>query len=229
MRPLLLEIGVVLAVAVIPSMLYSGLYYFQPSTQGPPQHAGMILFQECVKFIQCVLPLMFVLWLSKRGFGHFGIKPVKWPSDILLAIAIFFWVHLTWIAIWYFLYFAAPDFVTSLADASNARLDQSFADMRTPAQFAMLVPACLLIGFSEELIFRGYLQTRLRDLTGSAPHALVITSLLFGMGHIYQGTLGIFSATLLGFIFGFSFLRIRRLWPVALGHALVDIVAFTWN
>ena len=50
-----------------------------------------------------------------------------------------------------------------------------------PAVMLFLV---VLTGFTEELFFRGYLQTRLERLTGSRAWGLVLASVLFGVYHL---------------------------------------------
>lgn len=44
------------------------------------------------------------------------------------------------------------------------------------------------VGFSEEVVFRGYLQTQLTAFTGRAGVALVLQAVLFGLAHGEQGT-----------------------------------------
>jgi membrane protease YdiL (CAAX protease family) len=43
------------------------------------------------------------------------------------------------------------------------------------------------VGFSEEVVFRGYLQTQLTAFTGRAGVALLLQAVLFGMAHAEQG------------------------------------------
>ena len=45
----------------------------------------------------------------------------------------------------------------------------------------------LSVGFSEEVVFRGYLQTQLTAFTGRAGVALVLQAVLFGLSHAEQG------------------------------------------
>ena len=54
----------------------------------------------------------------------------------------------------------------------------------------------------------------------------MISSGLFGAYHIYQGLWAGILVTLFGFIFALTFLRIGRLWPLVVGHFLLDILAF---
>ncbi len=83
-------------------------------------------------------------------------------------------------------------------------------------------------GIGEELLFRGYIQTRL--LARYRPFsAIVVTSLLFGIMHMdpLQSTLTVF----LGVYLGFVAYRFGSVWPAVGAHALnngVSAVALTF-
>lgn len=90
----------------------------------------------------------------------------------------------------------------------------------------MLVLAAVKNALLEEVIVVGYLMTRLRD-GGWGMWAVIFTSaLLRGTYHLYQGLGQAFGNVLMGVIFGWWYYRTRRLWPLIIAHALIDIVAF---
>jgi membrane protease YdiL (CAAX protease family) len=68
---------------------------------------------------------------------------------------------------------------------------------------------------------------------GRAVVALVVTSMIFGMGHYaVQGLLGVGITTVLGLVLGFAVLQQRSIWPAVIAHGLFDastflILAFT--
>lgn len=77
---------------------------------------------------------------------------------------------------------------------------QEIARSGTTAFLLLAVPT-LLAAVLEEIVFRGFLLTRLSDVFGTNNFAIVftvgITSLIFGLGHYYQT--GIQSALVIGF------------------------------
>jgi uncharacterized protein len=80
-------------------------------------------------------------------------------------------------------------------------------------------------GFTEELLFRGFL---LRYLHTSPLHlplvwAAVISALVFGAHHLYQGTGGFVSTTVLGLVLTAMLLLTGVLWAGVLYHAAVDL------
>lgn len=95
----------------------------------------------------------------------------------------------------------------------------------------LLVPlAILVIGPSEELLFRGAIQGRLRRAYPPLP-AIAIASVFFGLGHITAITgAGRVSAVvvvlLLGSILGVLYEYTDNLVVPALAHGLYDVVAF---
>jgi membrane protease YdiL (CAAX protease family) len=86
----------------------------------------------------------------------------------------------------------------------------------------------LAVGVSEELLFRGFLQTRVERLLGSwsraAVIAAVITGIIFGLVHELQGSANVVYAGLLGIALGIIYLRAdRNLWVVVVLHSLFDV------
>ena len=80
-------------------------------------------------------------------------------------------------------------------------------------------------GFAEELVARAYLIARLRVLLRSSGEAVIAAAILFASYHAYQGAAGAVHALLFGLAYGGVFLLVRRVWPLALGHALYDMRA----
>ena len=92
------------------------------------------------------------------------------------------------------------------------------------------IPVSVLLafqnGFLEECLVVGYLLLRLAQLDVRPWTALVISAVLRGSYHLYQGY-GAFAGNLvMGLVFGLVFLRWRRLWPLVVAHGLIDTAAF---
>ncbi|HET9947986.1 MAG TPA: CPBP family intramembrane glutamic endopeptidase [Longimicrobiales bacterium] len=101
--------------------------------------------------------------------------------------------------------------------ALRALLPRSAREKRV---FALL---SLTAGLAEELAYRGYLILTLAPLLGTAG-AAVLSSLLFGVVHAYQGVLGVARTAVLGGALAAGFLVAGSLWPAIVGHALIDLV-----
>ena len=81
---------------------------------------------------------------------------------------------------------------------------------------------CILVGFSEELVFRGYLQSQSISLLHRIPISILLTSLVFGAAHGYQGLRGMCMITIYGALFSCLTLLRRSLLPGMLAHSWHD-------
>lgn len=90
--------------------------------------------------------------------------------------------------------------------------------------FPAAVLLALSAGISEEIVFRGFLLTRLRELTGSTVLALLATSAAFGLAHIYVSGEHALFAGVFGLILGMVTLGTRNLFPAILAHAAWDLL-----
>jgi membrane protease YdiL (CAAX protease family) len=90
---------------------------------------------------------------------------------------------------------------------------------------SLAIVVAISAGVCEEIVFRGYLQRQFRALTGSAPIAVLLQAVVFGVPHVYQGTRLAAMVCLYGILFGVLALWRRSLRPGILAHAWSDIAA----
>ncbi|GAA2819293.1 type II CAAX endopeptidase family protein [Saccharopolyspora taberi] len=90
----------------------------------------------------------------------------------------------------------------------------------------VLVLAAFGNSFAEEILMIAYLLTRLRQLGWSENRALWASSVLRGAYHLYQGFGGFVGNVAMGLVYGRVWQRTGRVWPLVVGHALIDVVAF---
>ena len=83
-------------------------------------------------------------------------------------------------------------------------------------------------GFLEE-IWRIFVLTRFEKAfkTAGLIFALIFFSVMFGLGHAYQGTSGIISTAILGLLDGLVYLRKRNAMEAVTAHAVFDLIAMT--
>ena len=87
--------------------------------------------------------------------------------------------------------------------------------------------------FFEEFTYRGivfnYLEKALARYRYNVAASLVLTSIAFGLGHYFsQGMRGILPATVLGLLFGLTYLKFgRNLWVAILTHGWFNFISFT--
>jgi uncharacterized protein len=86
-----------------------------------------------------------------------------------------------------------------------------------------------IVAFGEEIIGRGFLIDRLLvALEGTfnpALLAIVLSAVIFGSVHFYQGLAGIVDNACTGIIFGMLYLNQRRnIWSNVVSHGLIDSI-----
>lgn len=90
----------------------------------------------------------------------------------------------------------------------------------------VLVLAAAQNAVLEEIVVVGYLVTRLRQLGLRVWSTIAASAVLRGSYHLYQGIGGFLGNAAMGVVFGLFFLRTRRVLPLVVAHAILDIVSF---
>ena len=82
----------------------------------------------------------------------------------------------------------------------------------------------LTAGICEEALFRGYLQRQFMTITKSAPAGIVLSAILFGAAHAYQGIARAAQISILGLLAGILAYRCKSVRPGMIAHAMQDIL-----
>ena len=90
-----------------------------------------------------------------------------------------------------------------------------------PPYFALAVTA----GLCEEFLYRGFAMAALAHAGLSAWLVVLVSSVLFGLAHSYQGRGGIVMTFVVGLVLGASRLAYNSLVPAVFWHSAVDVVA----
>ena len=92
------------------------------------------------------------------------------------------------------------------------------------------VPVLILSAFEnamlEEVIMIGYLFTRFAQLGWRIPVIIIVSALIRGSYHLYQGFGGFVGNLIMGVIFGLIYLKWKRVTPLIVAHTLLDIGSF---
>lgn len=168
--------------------------------------------------------LLLLLWIGLR-MNRTSLADLiggRWnsPEDFMIdvGLAIGFWVAAYGVLI-------GLSFAMGLAKPSNVDEAKRLADMLAPhtvKALGIFIGLSMIAGFVEELIFRGYLQRQLGALTGNIYVGLVLSALVFGAGHGYEGTRRMILIFVYGGMFGFLALWRRSLRPGMMAHAWHD-------
>jgi membrane protease YdiL (CAAX protease family) len=80
-------------------------------------------------------------------------------------------------------------------------------------------------GLCEEFLYRGFAMAVLGRTGLPMGVVILLSSILFGLAHLYQGRAGFVSTMVLGILFGISRAALASLVPVMAWHVGVDLVA----
>ena len=109
----------------------------------------------------------------------------------------------------------------------HARLGEVAGFLVGGLPFLAIAAAMLFVAVYEELLARGFLLQRSRLLIAGIWGPVLLSSLLFGLGHGYQGWIGIAQTALVGIILARATLYWGTLWPAIIAHAVLNTVALS--
>jgi membrane protease YdiL (CAAX protease family) len=175
-----------------------------------------------------VLIIVFLIPFSQLTINNLGFRWID-----LTASTLSYWIVITGVTLFslYLLYNIYS--IILLKTSKKARLE---ASKNLPEYVKSLLPitsqekktwvyVAFSAGITEEIVYRGYLFFALGFLFPSLSifHILLISTLLFGLGHVYQGR-EMVKPTILGLFFGFSYILFDSLFPIIILHVAQDLV-----
>jgi membrane protease YdiL (CAAX protease family) len=95
---------------------------------------------------------------------------------------------------------------------------------QTPAENHLFDMVSVTAGVCEEILYRGLLLATLVSLVGTWP-AVAISSVIFGLGHAYQGISGIAKTGLAGLVLALLTVFSGSLFIAIVFHAIVDLTS----
>jgi membrane protease YdiL (CAAX protease family) len=119
------------------------------------------------------------------------------------------------------IYFAG---ILMLLLATGSAEDPAIITLDLNAPLWMLALMMLGIGYCEEFFFRIYLVETMGTVLGKKA-AIIISAVLFALGHLYQGTLAVFVIFFLGLGFQWIYSRYRSIHVNAITHAMFDVIS----
>jgi membrane protease YdiL (CAAX protease family) len=177
------------------------------------------------RFILLLLFGWLSLWLRRSNWKNLGMgQPANWWRTISAGIVISILYQL----------FSISALVPILQRLTNTTLDLSLLESlpSNQANLALwLVVSWTIAAFGEEMAYRGYVLNRLADLFGKNQIgwgiAVIISSVFFGLGHFYQGVVGIVETFVFGIVAAGLYLASKRnLWLPILFHGMNDTIGF---
>lgn len=166
---------------------------------------------------------VFVYWRARvRGFSPRAMGLVASPALFLTLIGLGIAVYL--IAIQIFVIRralkAAPQLVQKSRPMQVMQRLMPVSQAEIPAFMVLAITA----GACEEFLYRGFVYSDLASFM-SAGAALLVSSALFGVAHLYQGRQGVIGTCVIGLVLGAGRLWTGSILPGAIAHFLFDLSA----
>lgn len=208
------EQGVEVAVflfLVVPSMVLS-LFAIRQGQVGFPLTATAVIFRD----LGLVSLILFFLWRNGEPRTRLG-----WN-----------WRHPVREGILGLLLFVPFTFATALLDRAllSAGLSAPATPLpagleaRGPAELLLALLLVTVVAVSEETIFRGYLLLRFPTVLGNTASSVLFASVIFAIGHGYEGSAGVVTVGTMGAIFALVYLWRGSLVAPIVMHFLQDFL-----
>lgn len=226
------EIGIVLALSVGRSALYSVLQLLQAlereeslarqSTSINPGAGASefwpVLYQFLSQFFALV-PVALAIWLlwepGLSAFRRVGLDFRRFGGDFGRGLLLMVVIGVPGLAL-----YAAGRALGITVQVEASPLDASWWTV------PLLLLAAARAGLTEEVILIGYLFDRLRRLGWGWWTIIVSTAALRGGYHAYQGVGPMIGNFVMGVVFGWCYRRWGRVMPLVVAHTLIDVIAF---
>jgi membrane protease YdiL (CAAX protease family) len=214
-RMLRLELGMVLLLAFSPGIL--GLLLLGLGPQGSAEVEAelvpavvSIVFELFLSWSP-VLVIGYLLARSREGWTGIGLTRFR-PGDVGMGVIL-------WVASFILVLVLAQLF------QYFGQREVDFLPEELPLWFQTVQAVLIAVtaGVTEEIVVRGYAQTRLEQLRASTAVILLLPTALWGVLHVYQGLGAALTIFGLGLMYAWYYHRTRRLWPLILAHILFDM------
>jgi membrane protease YdiL (CAAX protease family) len=109
----------------------------------------------------------------------------------------------------------------------DMRRSLEFLVPQSRLEFAVWFCVSVSAGFCEEVLFRGYLQQQFGALAGSTLAGVLLSAVVFGASHGYEGAARMFLIGIFGLLFGLLAWWRKSLSPGIIAHAWHDALSGT--
>jgi membrane protease YdiL (CAAX protease family) len=206
-----LEVSVFLFL-IAPSMVLS---YFV-SRQGTASFVFLAV-STIFRDLSLVSLILFFLWRNGEPVRVIGWRSRHLERNIFLGVLLYFPLV--------FVIGLAEQLLRAAGLSAPSEPAPALFSVQGRAEVVLAVVLIAVVAISEETIFRGYLTTRLATATRSTTVAVLLSAIVFALGHGYEGSLGVVTVGIMGLVFNLIYLWRKSLVTPITMHFLQDFIA----
>ena len=206
------RVAVLVTVVVVATAVPSLL--FASGGTSSPTDPGMIL-KVAVADAMLLVPVAVAAWATRQSWASLGLSRKALPRLVVLGL------------------------VPSALYVPSVGLMYPVASFPGAVPLAIALVWATMAGFSEEIAFRGYLQTRFEAAWGTgAGYALTVVVFAFAhfpgsyvlyAGDVLAATLSALGRVGLGLLLGYYYVRSRNVVPGAISHLFYNWALVLWQ
>ena len=214
----------VLAILVSVVPMYAALIiYHLSSSQETYSMEGFFGYLTVNGSISLTVIYLLQRFLLGKRMSELNIKAGKWWQDVLGVIIL---VTLTLVVLPY-----VTGFITArLPQEDMSGLGELFSGLaENPLLAVLFIGPVLMIGVGFEEVTRVFFLKRAWEAWSNPIVnwvAIVLSAVVFGLAHLYQGVAGVVSTAFYGLLMAVYYRFIGRLLPMVIAHYLHDAIQF---
>lgn len=207
----LLEVLVYLSL-IVPPMILS-LFAIRQATVSFELTAVDTILRD----ISLVALILFFLWKNREHYSSIGWRPENSGREALVGILLF-------PAVFYFTGLLGS-ILQEIGFSAPSEPQPSFLTPDDPFQMGLAFVLVVVVAIAEETIFRGYLMLRIMSLRLGRVAAVIASSLIFSLGHGYEGSAGVITVGVTGAVLAVIYLWRESLIAPIVIHFLQNLAA----
>ncbi len=160
--------------------------------------------------------ILFFIWRNREPVTAIGWTAPSVRKEISIGIALFIPLFLA----------------ASILESALHKAGLSAPSTPLPAlvsekgitEFILALLLVIVVAVVEETIFRGYLMLRIREVTSSPAAAVLLSAVIFSLGHGYEGTASVVTIGVMGAFFALIYQWRKSLTAPIVMHFLQDFI-----
>lgn len=187
-----------------------------------------LTFLGQIGFLVAIILVVLIVRYQKQSLQDIGLgRPRSWVKTFFISLILA-------LAILALFLFVLNPIMESLLSLEAKNIDRfSVLKENLPMLMLGIVSAIITAGFGEEIIWRGYILKHFAHLLGNRRSSwfwsLLLTSIVFGLLHSYQGSTGMAQTGITGFLLGVIYIMNgkKNLWINIFTHSIINIISLT--